>query len=199
MKYASVIVPLVLVGVLFLFGCIWVATRGEKDDGDEESALESPEPRPSTSELCRYEHGANTAAEMIKPDLAVPIPAHPTITMVHHATSDNTSPRLLARPPRTSYLTPTSYLPPPYITRYSSRITTRNYDLLLSLICIVIALQHTRIVFLFPVVWVNFGPTVPTSDGSILGSPDPHHLRHARTPAHQLGLLREGDRLVASL
>ncbi|KAF8671120.1 hypothetical protein RHS04_08474 [Rhizoctonia solani] len=91
MKYASVIVPLVLVGVLFLFGCIWVATRGEKDDGDEESALESPEPRPSTSELCRYEHGANTAAEMIKPDLAVPIPAHvrmsPPLDVAHSTSS----------------------------------------------------------------------------------------------------------------
>ncbi|CAE6406104.1 unnamed protein product [Rhizoctonia solani] len=75
MKYASVIVPLVLVGVLFLFGCIWVATRGEKDDGDEESALESPEPRP----------------KMIKPDLAVPIPAHvrmsPPLDVAHSTSS----------------------------------------------------------------------------------------------------------------
>ncbi|KAF8750501.1 hypothetical protein RHS01_09268 [Rhizoctonia solani] len=181
---------------------LWVhlgCDSGEKDDGDEESALESPEPRPSTSELCRYEHGANTAAEMIKPDLAVPIPAHPTITMVHHATSDNTSPRLLARPPRTSYLTPTSYLSPAVHHKIfvSNRTPQLRLAALSHLYCYRIATHSDR--FLFPVVWVNFGPTVPTSDGSILGSLDPNHLRHARTPAHQLGLLREGDRLVASL
>ncbi|KAJ1302457.1 hypothetical protein OPQ81_002775 [Rhizoctonia solani] len=60
MKYASVIIPLVLVGVLFVIGCIWVATRGEKDDVDEESALEVSEPAPKAP----------------KPDLAVPMAAH---------------------------------------------------------------------------------------------------------------------------
>ncbi|CEL63634.1 hypothetical protein RSOLAG1IB_10912 [Rhizoctonia solani AG-1 IB] len=73
MKYASVIVPLVLVGVIFLLGCIWVATRGEKDDGDEESALESPEPRP----------------KMTKPDLAMPIPAHVRMSPPHSTSSNS--------------------------------------------------------------------------------------------------------------
>ncbi|KAG8698432.1 hypothetical protein FRC11_014424, partial [Ceratobasidium sp. 423] len=61
MKYASVIIPLVLVGVLFLLGCIWVATRRDKDE-DEES-LPGAEPPPKTERVP-------------KPELAMPVAAH---------------------------------------------------------------------------------------------------------------------------
>ncbi|KAH7338611.1 hypothetical protein B0J17DRAFT_705987 [Rhizoctonia solani] len=62
MKYASVIIPLVLVGVLFLLGCIWVATRKDKDDGDEESVPELASPTPKKPFL-----------GVPKPDLAMPV------------------------------------------------------------------------------------------------------------------------------
>ncbi|KAG8794509.1 hypothetical protein FRC12_023916 [Ceratobasidium sp. 428] len=39
MKYASVVIPLVVVGVLFLAGCVWVAMRTRNDEGDEESVM----------------------------------------------------------------------------------------------------------------------------------------------------------------
>ncbi|CAE6525985.1 unnamed protein product [Rhizoctonia solani] len=93
MKYASVIIPLVLVGVLFLLGCIWVATRKDKDEGDEESVPELASPTPK-----------KPALGMPKPDLAMPVRAHirptpHTITPPHtgHSSSCNS---LDHEPPR---------------------------------------------------------------------------------------------------
>ncbi|KAB5587963.1 Rab-GTPase-TBC domain containing protein [Ceratobasidium theobromae] len=48
MKYASVIVPLVVVGVMFLVGCVWVATR-DKDDADDEESVRGDAPAPMTA------------------------------------------------------------------------------------------------------------------------------------------------------
>ncbi|CAE6486482.1 unnamed protein product [Rhizoctonia solani] len=89
MKYASVIIPLVLVGVLFLLGCIWVATRRDRDEGDEESVPELAEPAPK-SKL-----GAP------KPQLPIPAPAHtvpvPVPVGTPHSSSSSSS---SADPPR---------------------------------------------------------------------------------------------------
>ncbi|KAG9105096.1 hypothetical protein FRC07_009634 [Ceratobasidium sp. 392] len=46
MKYASVVIPLVVVGVLFLIGCVWVAMRTRNEEGDEESVDGAAFPRP---------------------------------------------------------------------------------------------------------------------------------------------------------
>ncbi|QRV80085.1 hypothetical protein RhiJN_08100 [Ceratobasidium sp. AG-Ba] len=43
MKYASVVIPLVIVGVFFLIGLVWVIVRSRNDDLDDESAIGDPE------------------------------------------------------------------------------------------------------------------------------------------------------------
>lgn len=84
MKYASVIIPLVLVGVLFLLGCIWVATRGDRDREEDEESLPGAEPTPKT--------------ESRAPKLAIPAPAHvrsPPIDLTHSSSNsfDHEPPR----------------------------------------------------------------------------------------------------------
>ncbi|KEP47413.1 putative transmembrane protein [Rhizoctonia solani 123E] len=76
MKYASVIVPLVLVGVLFVIGCIWVAVRKDKDEGDEESVPELVEPAPKGPK---------------PPHLAIPVAAHtiPPLDLATHSSSSH--------------------------------------------------------------------------------------------------------------
>ncbi|QRV94587.1 transmembrane protein [Ceratobasidium sp. AG-Ba] len=48
MKYASVVIPLVIVGVFFLIGLVWVVIRSRNDDLDEESVIGDPETAFST-------------------------------------------------------------------------------------------------------------------------------------------------------
>ncbi|KAG8688106.1 hypothetical protein FRC08_011616 [Ceratobasidium sp. 394] len=52
MKYASVVIPLVVVGVLFLCGCVWVAMRTRNDDGDGDGDEESVVGEPSAVLAC---------------------------------------------------------------------------------------------------------------------------------------------------
>jgi len=75
MKYASVVIPLVIVGVVFLLGCVWVATRGSNDDGDEESVLE----RDSSLSTAKQEHPVPEAPSRAHP-VSVPAPPLPIST-----------------------------------------------------------------------------------------------------------------------
>ncbi|KAF8593855.1 hypothetical protein BDV93DRAFT_529649 [Ceratobasidium sp. AG-I] len=94
MKYASVVIPLVIVGVLFLCGCIWVATRTRNDDGDEESIVDRDEPLRTAKQVqpsLHDHHAPSRAHSVTRPSPAVLVPPLPTST--HSLTSVESPPR----------------------------------------------------------------------------------------------------------